>query len=68
MIQTWIKDKLTEVKLINASKKREEIRKYLDYYTGTSVEQYIEGYFNSEAFKEIPPSLTNFTRKFLYNL
>lgn len=65
MIQTWIKDKLTEVKLVNASKKREEIRKYLDYYTGTSVEQYIEGYFNSEAFKEIPPSLTNFTRKFI---
>ena len=65
MIQTWVKDKLTETKLINASKKRAEIRKYLDYYTGTSVEQYIEGYFNSDAFKEIPPSLTNFTRKFI---
>ena len=65
MIQTWVKDKLTETKLINASKKRAEIRKYLDYYTGTSVEQYITEYFNSEAFKEIPPSLTNFTRKFI---
>ena len=65
MIQTWVKDKLTETKLINASKKRAEIRKYLDYYTGTSVEQYITEYFNSDAFKEIPPSLTNFTRKFI---
>lgn len=65
MINTWIKDKLVETKLLQSQNRRAEIRKYLDYYTGTSSEQYIEQYFNGDAFKEIPPSLTNFTRKFI---
>ena len=65
MISQLIKDKLTEVKLMNAQAKREEIRKYLDYYSGTSTESYIKDYFSGDAFSEIPPSVTNFTRKFI---
>ena len=65
MIDQIIRDKLTEVKLINSQLKREEIRKFLDYYSGTSVEGYIKKYFSGDAFSEIPPSFTNFTRKFI---
>jgi hypothetical protein len=45
--------------------RRNEIRKHLDYYSGTSTEQYINSYFSGDAFAEIPPSMTNFTRKFI---
>jgi len=65
MIDSIIKNKLTETKLITAQNRRKEIRKYLDYYSGTSTDQYIKTYFQGDAFSEIPPSLTNFTRKFI---
>ena len=60
-----IQDLLTEHKLISAQKRRREIRKYLDYYSGTSTTQYIKEYFDGEAFNEIPPYEANFTRKFI---
>jgi len=65
MIDSIIKNKLTETKLITAQNRRKEIRKYLDYYSGTSTDQYIKNFFQGDAFSEIPPSLTNFTRKFI---
>ena len=60
-----ITDLLKEHKLISAQKRRREIRKHLDYYSGTSTAQYITGYFDGEAFNEIPPYEANFTRKFI---
>jgi hypothetical protein len=48
-----------------AHSRRKEIRKYLDYYSGTSTEDYIHNYFNADAFSEIPPTVSNFTRKFI---
>ena len=65
MIEQLIRDKLTETKLMNSQAKREEIRKFLDYYSGTATESYIKRYFSGDAFSEIPPSVTNFTRKFI---
>ena len=65
MIQKVLKDKLLETKLMISHARRNEIRKHLDYYSGVSVEQYITNYFNGDAFREIPPSITNFTRKFI---
>ena len=65
MINQLIRDKLTEAKLMNSQLKREEIRKFLDYYSGTSTDSYIKRYFSGDAFSEIPPSVTNFTRKFV---
>ncbi len=65
MIEQIIRDKITEVKLLNSQLRRDEIRKYLDYYSGTSLEEYIKQYFSGDAFSEIPPSITNFTRKFI---
>jgi hypothetical protein len=65
MIQKVLKDKLLETKLMMSHARRKEIRKHLDYYSGVSTEQYISRYFNGDAFSEIPPSVTNFTRKFI---
>lgn len=60
-----LKDKLLETKLMMSHARRKEIRKHLDYYSGVSTEQYISNYFNGDAFSEIPPTVTNFTRKFV---
>ena len=65
MINQMMKDKLLETKLMMSHGRRSEIRKYLDYYSSTSTESYINNYFSGDAFSEIPPSLTNFTRKFV---
>jgi len=65
MINKMLKDKLLETKLLMSHERRREIRKHLDYYSGTSTEQYISSYFSGDAFAEIPPSMTNFTRKFI---
>ena len=60
-----VQDLLTEHKLVSAQNRRREIRKYLDYYSGTSTTQYIGKYFDGEAFNEIPPYEANFTKKFI---
>ncbi len=60
-----LKDKLLETKLLMSHGRRNEIRKHLDYYSSVSTDQYISNYFTGDAFGEIPPSLTNFTRKFI---
>lgn len=65
MIEKVLKDKLLETKLMMSHQRRNEIRKHLNYYSGTSTDQYINSYFDGTAFNEIPPSLTNFTRKFI---
>tara|TARA_R110000744_G_C19367374_1_gene562048 strand:+ start:3357 stop:4712 length:1356 start_codon:yes stop_codon:yes gene_type:complete len=65
MIEKMLKDKLLETKLMMSHERRNEIRKHLDYYSGVSTDQYITRYFKGDAFNEIPPTLTNFTRKFI---
>ena len=64
-MEKLLKDKLLETKLMMSQSRRNEIRKHLDYYSGVSTDQYINNYFTGDAFGEIPPSLTNFTRKFI---
>ena len=65
MIAQLLKDKLLEIKLMSSHSRRNEIRKHLNYYSGVSTDQYIKNYFSGDAFSEIPPTLTNFTRKFI---
>ena len=65
MIENILKDKLSETKLLMSQSRRNEIRKHLDYYSGTSTEDYIANYFNADAFSEIPPTVSNFTRNFV---
>jgi len=64
-MEKMLKDKLLETKLMMSHGRRNEIRKHLDYYSGVSTEQYINNYFTGDAFSEIPPTVTNFTRKFV---
>ena len=63
--QEIIKDSLTNFKEEQAKARREEVRKFLDYYSGSLTDQYIEGYFKSDAFQEIPHYNTNIVKKFV---
>jgi len=63
--QEIIKDSLTSFKEEQAKARREEVRKFLDYYSGSLTDQYIEGYFKSDAFQEIPHYNTNIVKKFV---
>ena len=60
-----MQDLLKEFKLYKSQKRRRAIEKKLDYYTGTSTAQYIVERFSGDAFNEVPPYETNFTRKFV---
>ena len=60
-----IQDSLTNFKEEQAKARREEVRKFLDYYSGSLTEQYIENYFKSDAFQEIPHYNTNIVKSLL---
>jgi hypothetical protein len=59
---------LQDFKLDRLRLKRKEIEKYLDFYTGTSIGQYIEPYFSGQSFKEVPVYESNITKKFINKL
>ena len=48
-----IQESVKEYKLSIAQARRNEIRKLLDYYTGTETDKYIDDYFSADAFREI---------------
>ena len=60
-----IKESVADYKLAQAKARRDEIRKLLDYYTGTETEKYIDEYFSADAFREIPLYNANFTKRFI---
>ena len=60
-----IQESVADYKLAQAKARREEIRKLLDYYTGTETEKYIDDYFSADAFREIPLYNANFTKRFI---
>jgi len=60
-----IQDSLTHFKEEQAKARRAEVRKFLDYYSGSLTDQYIEDYFKSDAFQEIPHYNTNIVKKFV---
>ena len=60
-----IKKSLNEYKLGLSKGKRDEVIKYLDYYSGTETDKYTKKYFDSEAFQEIPQYQANITKKFV---
>ena len=59
-----VANSLKEFKMLQSRARREQVRKYLNYYTGTSTTQYIDDYFG-QSFSEIPPYEANFTKKFI---
>tara|TARA_R100000808_G_scaffold24717_1_gene57834 strand:- start:800 stop:2092 length:1293 start_codon:yes stop_codon:yes gene_type:complete len=60
-----IQESVKDYKLHLAKERRNEIRKLLDYYTGTETNKYIDDYFSADAFREIPLYNANFTRRFI---
>ena len=69
MINMTVEDIITqsvkETKQLTQQKRREWVRKMLNYYGGNSTSQYIENYFAADAFREIPCYNANFTRRFV---
>ena len=64
-VEQIIQESVKEVKLSSQKERRNWVRKMLDYYGGNGTNQYIENYFNSAAFREIPCYNANFTRRFV---
>ena len=64
-VEQIIKESIKEAKLQIEKGRRMEIRKLLDYYTGTETDSYIYRYFSADAFREIPLYNANFTRRFV---
>ena len=60
-----IKKSVEEAKLANQQRRRDWVRRMLNYYGGNATSQYIKKYFNSSAFQEIPCYNANFTRRFV---
>ena len=60
-----IRESVKDVRLNVQKQRREWVRKMLDYYGGNYTSQYIEGYFDSDSFREIPTYNANFTRRFI---
>ena len=64
-VEQIIQDSVAEAKLLREKERRMEVRKLLDYYTGTETDKYIDEYFSADAFREIPVYSANFTRRFV---
>tara|TARA_Y100000401_G_scaffold73348_1_gene59363 strand:- start:29266 stop:30654 length:1389 start_codon:yes stop_codon:yes gene_type:complete len=64
-VEEIIKQSIEDSKLVQQKARRDWVRKMLDYYGGNGTDLYIQNYFNSAAFQEIPPYNVNFTRRFV---
>ena len=64
-VEEVIKQSVKDAKQANQRKRREWVRRMLNYYGGNSTNQYIKNYFNSSAFQEVPCYNANFTRRFI---
>ena len=64
-VEQNIADSIKELKLHQAQSRRKEIYKLIDYYAGTETQKYIQGYFDADAFREIPVYSANFTKRFI---
>jgi hypothetical protein len=64
-VEQIIQESVKDAKLIGEKERRIEVRKLLDYYTGTETNKYIDRYFSADAFREIPLYSANFTRRFV---
>ena len=64
-VEDIITESVRDIKLENQKKRMNWVRKMLDYYGGNHTNQYIEDYFSSAAFQEIPCYNANFTRRFI---
>jgi len=64
-VEEIIAQSVKENKLESQKNRRRWVRKMLNYYGGNDTKRYIQNYFNSSAFQEIPCYNANFTRRFI---
>ena len=64
-VEEIIAQSVKNAKQLTQQRRREWVRRMLNYYGGNSTSQYIENYFASDAFREIPCYNANFTRRFV---
>ena len=64
-VEEIIEQSVKEAKQSTQKARRDWVRRMLNYYGGNGTNNYIEDYFNSEAFREIPCYNANFTRRFI---
>ena len=64
-VEKIIEQSVKEAKQLSQKKRRDWVRRMLNYYGGNATNQYIENYFSSAAFQEIPCYNANFTRRFV---
>ena len=67
-VEEIIKQSVSDAKLQKARARRNEIRKLLDFYTGTEIEKYVHDFFSADAFREVPCYNANITRRFINKL
>ena len=64
-VEEIIKQSVGDAKKINQKNRRTWVRKMLNYYGGNGTNRYIQNYFSSSDFQEIPCYNANFTRRFV---
>ncbi len=60
-----IKSSIKEFKTMKSKERRKIIYKMIDYYQGDNTMHYIQEYFNTKAFKEVPLVSFNITKRFI---
>ena len=60
-----IRQSIEKIKLQRLDAKRQDIETYLNFYTGTSIFQYIKPFFDAIPFQEVPVYEMNITKKFI---
>ena len=64
-VEQIIQESVKDFKEMQAKARRRHVRKLIDYYCGSNTSQYIDQYFDSDAFREIPCYEANFTKRFI---
>ena len=64
-VESIIKQSVQESKMETQKERRRWVRKMLNYYGGNDTKRYIQKYFSSSSFQEIPCYNANFTRRFV---
>jgi len=67
-VEEIIKESVKEIKLGKAQSRRNDIRKLLDFYSGSEIDKYVQDFFQADQFREIPPYNANITRRFINKL
>ena len=60
-----IKQAISDFRTNQSKARRQHVYKLLDYYTGSNTKNYIDTYFNSDIYNDVPVYSINTTKKFI---